>query len=416
MRENSQSQVDVPSREEEVAPKTGTSRRAFLGKAALGGASLAASGLFVPDSMLSQKGLLGRTIGDSVVPNAEGAWYAPAWVNKRLTGADMDTNWRWQVAGTDLGIPYVLENGSIGFLFGDTFNTPWPEGPPLPNDWRSPVMLRSNVHPGAAGGIVFDSAAGVWGNGRAPEIMHNGHNGIGIDGVWEVTVIPNDGISFPETGRQVISYMSIQNWDSAGLAGPQWKSSYAGLAYSDDGNHFIRTPLKWWNSPDNKDPFQMWTMQRHGDYVYIFSVRSGRQDGPMMLRRVRWDRMFYPAEYEGWGWNGSNWGWGRPCTPILNGRFGEPSVRRLGDGTWAMSYLNCATGNIVTRRASGPDRVWTNENIQVYSLQQPSLYGGFIHPWSTTARGGLRLMISRWTRGANGASTAYDVTQWDTTL
>ena len=59
----------------------------------------------------------------------------------------------------------------------------------------------------------------------------------------------------------------------------------------------------------------MWTMQRDGDYVYVFSVRAGRQDGPMMLRRVRWDRLFYPESYEGWGWNGTNWGWGRPCTP-----------------------------------------------------------------------------------------------------
>ena len=71
---------------------------------------------------------------------------AATW-KKRLTGADLDTNSRWQVAGTDLGIPYVLENGSIGYLFGDTFNTPWPEGPPLPNDWRSPVMLRSGRPP-----------------------------------------------------------------------------------------------------------------------------------------------------------------------------------------------------------------------------------------------------------------------------
>ena len=101
---------------------------------------------------------------------------AATW-RKRLTGADLDTNSRWRVAGTDLGIPYVLENGSIGYLFGDTFNTPWPEGPPLPNDWRSPVMLRSNVHPGAPGGVVFDSAARVAGDGRAPELMRNGHNG-----------------------------------------------------------------------------------------------------------------------------------------------------------------------------------------------------------------------------------------------
>ena len=332
--------------------------------------------------------------------------------SKRLTGADLDTNARWQVAGTDLGIPYVLENGSIGYLFGDTFNTPWPEGPPLPNDWRSPVMLRSNIHPGATGGVVFDSAAGVAGNGRAPEIMKNGHNGVGIDGVWEVSVIPNDGIGFPETGRQLVSYMSIQNWNSAGPAGPQWKSNYGGLAYSDNGSNFSRTGLKWWNSGDNTDPYQMWTMQRDGDWVYVFSVRSGRQNGPMMLRRVRWDQMFDQGAYQGWGWNGSNWGWGRSCSPILDGRFGEPSVRRLTDGTWAMSYLNCATGNIVTRTAAGPDQGWSPERVQVTSVQEPSLYGGFIHPWSTGAANELHLLVSKWTRGANGASTAYHVSQY----
>ena len=371
-------------------------RRAFLGRVGVGAGvvALASTGLAVAGS----------------TPAGAATW------RKRVTGADLDTNHRWQVAGTDLGIPYVLENGSIGYLFGDTFNTPWPEGPPTPNDWRSPVMLRSNVHPGAQGGIVFDSAAKVSGNGRAPELMRNGHNGVGIDGVWEVTVIPNDGIAFPETRRQLISYMSIQNWNSAGAAGPHWKSNYAGLAYSDNGNDFIRTPLKWWNSADNKDPFQMWSMQRHGDWVYVFSVRSGRQDGPMMLRRVRWDRMFDQGAYEGWGWNGSNWGWGRPCTPILNGRFGEPSVRRLADGTWAMAYLNCATGCIVTRTATGPDRAWSGEKVQVWPWQEPAMYGGFIHPWSAKGSNKLHMMVSKWTRGADGRSTAYHVSQFVGTL
>lgn len=147
-------------------------RRTLLGRVAVVGTGIAAGGLLAPDA--------GRA----------------AFWKKRLTGADLDTNRRWQIAGTDLGIPYVLENGSIGYLLGDTFNTPWPEGPPLPNDWRSPVMLRSHAHPGAADGVIFDNAAGVLGDGRAPELMHNGHRGIGIDGLWEVTVIPNDGISF----------------------------------------------------------------------------------------------------------------------------------------------------------------------------------------------------------------------------
>lgn len=158
---------------------------------------------------------------------------------QRLTGADTDTFRRWGIAGTDLGIPYLLENGSVGYLFGDSFNTPQPEGPPLPNGWRSPVMLRSNVHPGAPGGIVFDSAAKMAGDGWAPEILdHNAHDWPG--GAWpddEITCITNDGISFPETGRQVISFQSINRW-----APLPWRSRYAMLACSDNGNDFRRVP------------------------------------------------------------------------------------------------------------------------------------------------------------------------------
>src|ERR1043165_414133 len=91
-------------------------RRAFLGRMAAAGLAAAVPSLVLPRQA-----------------------QAATW-KKRLTGADLDTNSRWQVAGTDLGIPYVLENGSIGYLFGDTFSTPWPESG---QDWRSPVMLRS---------------------------------------------------------------------------------------------------------------------------------------------------------------------------------------------------------------------------------------------------------------------------------
>jgi hypothetical protein len=51
----------------------------------------------------------------------------------------------------------------------------------------------------------------------------------------------------------------------------------------------------------------MWSMQRDKDYVYIFSVRSGRQFGPMMLQRVHYMHMFDKSQYQGWGWNGTSW-------------------------------------------------------------------------------------------------------------
>ncbi|RRD03696.1 DUF4185 domain-containing protein [Arachnia propionica] len=363
--------------------------RRNLGRAVVGGAALAGVWAVFP--------------GAHPRATAQGA----AVFRRRLTGADMYPAHNWRVGGTDLGIPYVLENGSIGYLMGDTFAGPWPESG---GDHRSPVMLRSAVDPGAPDGIVFDSAAKVAGHGRAPELMHNAHGGW-VGGRRELTVIPNDGISFPETGRQVVSFMSMESWD-----GPFFRSGFAGLAWSDNGNDFHRTELRWDNNGDNTDPFQMWTMQRDGDHVYVFSVRAGRQHGPMMLRRVRWDRMFWPDEYEGWGWNGTDWGWGRPCTGILHERFGEPSVRRLGDGTWAMAYMDYARNQLVTRTASRPDGIWSEPKVQIEHVMNWNLYGGFVHPWSTTRPGGLHLIVSRWARDQQGRSIAYHVEQYQGTL
>ncbi|KAL4896864.1 hypothetical protein BDV59DRAFT_169208 [Aspergillus ambiguus] len=204
--------------------------------------------------------------------------------------------------------------------------------------------------------------------------------------------------------------MSIKNWSSP------WSTNYAGLAHSTDGNTFTRLETKWANTADNLDPFQMWTMQRDGNWVYVFSVRSGRQPGPMMLQRVPWDKMTEKDAYEGWGWDGQNWAWGRPCSPILEGTFGEPSVRKLEDGTWAMVYLNLEKSAIVSRTAEGPDKPWSEETVQVTGQQEPALYGGFIHPWSTTKSNDLHLMVSKWLKNEAGATLAYHVSQYVGTL
>lgn len=91
-------------------------------------------------------------------------------------------------------------------------------------------------------------------------------------------------------------------------------------------------------------------------------------------------------------------------------------MRRLDDGTWVMAYLNAATGNIVTRTSTGPDRVWTREKVQVTWAQESSLYGGFIHPWSTSQRNGLHLMVSTWKRNSSGQSYAYHMSQYTGTV
>lgn len=342
----------------------------------------------------------------------------------RVTGGDRESNWNWQVAGTDLGIPYLLENGSVGYLFGDTFSSTWPE---QGQGWRSPVGLRSATNPKNAV-IDFDSAYNLAGNGYAPELFHNGHNGVGIDGVPEVTVIPNDGIAFPETGDHIISYFSVDNWNT--VAGVQdWRSHYAGLAWSDDGNNFVRTNLRWNNSGGgaNDDMYQMWSMQRDGDYVYIISVRSGRRVSPIILQRVPWDQMLNQGAYQ--GWNASTQTWGGPWTahnspliPATSSRIGEPSFRKIADPAtgghkWVMSYLKLSSGQIVTRTAPSPTGPWSAEKNQLATATS-SFYGGFIHPYSDTSTNGLTLMVSAWRRNfwPPYNSTAYHVEQWRGTV
>jgi hypothetical protein len=50
--------------------------------------------------------------------------------------------------------------------------------------------------------------------------------------------------------------------------------------------------------------------------------------------------------------------------------------------------------------------------VQVTWAQEPSLYGSFIHPWSTSNPNGLHLMVSTWKHNASGQSTAYHMSQY----
>src|SRR5262249_27371376 len=77
----------------------------------------------------------------------------PAHRQGRVTG-DGTSSTQFGVNGTDLGIPYAMGDGSVGYLFGDSFSTPGVGGP----NWRSPVLLRSNSKVGDD--IVFGGSAG----------------------------------------------------------------------------------------------------------------------------------------------------------------------------------------------------------------------------------------------------------------
>jgi hypothetical protein len=318
---------------------------------------------------------------------------------QRITGADMDPCLRWQVCGTDLGVVFEGKDGVDYAVFGDTFST---RDPAEGHGWRSPVMLRTSHEPSLGAPLVYESAVGIDGDGMAPEVIQNGHNN-----GEEFTVIPNDGVTLPN-GQVLLSYQSVRNWEKEGTA--NWRTNYTGLAVSSDGNSFSRNGPMWPNDEMNRDPFQMQSMQLDGDWVYMISVRAGRQSGPMMLQRVPWEQALDLNAYQ--CWNGSDWA--RECEPILRGRFGEPSLRKLEDGIWAMSYLNISTGDIVTRTADSPTGPWSDEKVQIPDAIADNGYGGSIYYGSTKRK--LTLFVSNWSNTPDDRPERYDVSQFNGTL
>lgn len=320
------------------------------------------------------------------------------------TGMDMASCSSFAVCGTDLGIPFKLPNGSIGYLFGDTFTVmgPFLNVPAGADHYRSQVMLRSNTTPVTGKSIIFDNAAGLSGTGEAPELLNHGH------------LLPNDGVGFPETGDIILSYQDVGD----GMDHPIWSTSGAGLAISHDGgNHFELVGPTWPNNTSNTNPYQMWSMQRSGDFVYIITVRAGRQSGPMMLMRVPWDQMIQGSAYQ--YWNGVGWGAQSDAQPILQGTFGEPSLRLLPGSIWAMSYTDYSgVPKIVTSTAKRPQGPWSQPKVQLTWKQLPALYGGFIHPYSTPSN--LILMVSAWETMPDGTKHGrlieYDVSHLVGTL
>jgi hypothetical protein len=286
------------------------------------------------------------------------------------------------------------------YLWGDTFAIagPFMEQTPGADKYRAQAILTSDMMPTDGQPLIFDGYLGTGEPGTAPDLFG-----------WNRTL--TDGISFAETGEIFLSWQSIVNAE----AGKPWETRDAGLARSTDGGaHFELIGPLWENNSDNTDPYQMWSMTRDGDYVYVVSVRAGRQAGPMMLFRVPWSQLLDKSAYT--YWNGSEWGSQDNAAP-MNGKFGEPSLRKLQDGTWVLAYVDYSKlPKLVTHTLvdndSGPSGEWNTAKVQLEWHQLPALYGGFIHPFSTADN--LILMVSTWQRekseGDNpGRPIRYDV-------
>lgn len=295
-----------------------------------------------------------------------------------LTGAESlnATEARYQVKGTDLGIMWTDERGQILAAFGDTFGSGW-AGPgsevrdPAASDWRSNTLARSSDHNPADGMPFTDFVTDR--PGHAKELLSS----LKQDNV-EITTIPTGGISVG--GRNYLAYMSVRHFGEPG----QWTTNYSGIAYSDDdGQTWVNVPgAGRINTAEFDDKFQMIAFTRRDGFIYAFGTPNGRS-GAAYAARVTEQQLLDLSAYE--YWTGTAWQRGAStiAAPIITGPVGELSVRY--DQTlhsWEMMYFDQPRGAIVVRLAQQPTGPWGNPVPLATSEQYPTLYGGFLNPYS----------------------------------
>jgi hypothetical protein len=292
------------------------------------------------------------------------------------------TGRRFQVFGTDLGIMWDDGRGGVLMAFGDTFGPGGSgHGTSGQADWRSNTMGRSIPSAPTGGLVIADMVQEP--PGRASQVIPRD------SGAEEQTVNPTAGISVG--GRQYLHYMSVRSWGAPG----QWRTNYAGIAYSDDGGeHWIKGRNPRWDNSGGGNGFQLAAMVRDKGYVYLFGKPNGRF-GSASLAQVRDDEVLDKAAYA--YWDGAAW---QPdearAVPVFGGAVGELSVAyHEKSGQWIAMYLDERRAAIVLRTSPELTGPWSEAQEVVSRRDYPGLYAPFIHP-GLGSRNEVHFVMSQW--------------------
>ncbi|MGV9173644.1 MAG: DUF4185 domain-containing protein, partial [Promethearchaeia archaeon] len=200
----------------------------------------------------------------------------------QLTGENSPSRTdQYMVYGTDLGS--IFTHGErIYFIFGDTFGTRYKDHiGPGGEMWRSNTMGYTHDK-NASNGIIFDGMI-VNSTGIAKQLIPSSC----ADN--EITKIPTAGISV--NGNIYLYYMSLQQWGDHG----HWDANYCGVAKStDNGENFMILENPRWPGGSN---FIQTTIAPFGDYLYFWSIPSGRFGG-VQIMRVRSEKIESQDAYE----------------------------------------------------------------------------------------------------------------------
>lgn len=314
---------------------------------------------------------------------------APASKVCDLTGPGITD--RFGVGGTDLGTTAAAPDGRLVSVFGDTFRRAGVGG----SGWRAPVVLfadPASVHDG----MRWTGSAGR--GAAARQVVRYVHRGVRRHRGWRyqrvTTVLPTDVITIGD-----VMYLHVMVCRELGDV--RWTELHRSR---DNGRTWRPTGVRW--APDHLGGlFQMLTWERGDDgYVYAFTTGFQRAHG-LVLHRVPEQRILDRAAWQSWGFDGTGWGWDRPASVALDGRFGELSLRRI-DGRWVLVAFDEEHYRIDVRVLRAPTDdlyrapcatvlqgcAWGAEDHASGRVAQ--LYGGYSLPGSTLRE--LELVVSQW--------------------
>ena len=284
----------------------------------------------------------------------------------------------YAVLSTDLGSMFDL-NGTTWIAFGDTFGCCRPAaGGGGGGQWRNNVLAYSTDHD-LEDGITIDG----WitsDNGRARAVLRKKFE--------DFTIIPTAGIAVGE--RLFLHYMAVKEWGAPG----HWTLNRSGWGYSDDGGQTWTQPNESiWEGDTN---FGMTALVKHEDYLYVFGTHGGRYGGVQLARvPLDPDAVLDMTAYT--YWDGSDWSSDiTKAVEIVPAPVGEMSVAwNEFLGRWIMIYLDEPQRGLVIREAPELTGPWSDTQMLVDSIDFPSLYGSFLHPW-----------------GSDGEVIYFNMSQW----
>lgn len=296
------------------------------------------------------------------------------------------TDSKYDIGGTDLGIAWAMKGNQIGLWFGDTYGKKFTshtcEGAGVTDNWRCNVLAFSHDS-NLEDGLFIDHMI-INENGQAKELIYGAKDTTG-NGDWtsiSTAAIRVDGVDY-------VHVMNIKKWLGTG----DWNTNYSAIySSSDEGYNWHPTGVFF--SAESNFSQVCFALKDH--FVYMLGTRPGRLYSAYLCR-IPEKEIRNKEKYEYWN-DGYGWVTNKEelATPIIKDSVGELSLLyHLKYKKWIVTYMSEKDYCIILRSASQIEGPWSKPEILAKGEDFPGLYGAFIHPLKNKGNE-LYFLMSQW--------------------